>query len=199
MNKFLICISLLIALAAAAVAQPISTERGKKSDEIFLKLRKIDLLNQILPMLLTKDQINKLLPAIEQARAKMKLVLTSEDEELAKLQSRVDETYEKAIEKGEYPPKDFLTAVSNKTREMGQKRQFALIEMVEAVTKVVESTLNEGQRKAMINSFTPAFIDPSKKPDELSDSTKMRFFVERVLLDPLTRELLIEIADKKKD
>jgi hypothetical protein len=199
MKSFLLCIGLCFALVAAASAQPISTERGKRSDEIFLKLRKIDLLNQIIPLVLTKDQINKILPSIEQARAKQKLILAQEDDELAKLQSQVDEVYKKAVEDGAFPPKDFSAMISNKTKQMSMKRNIALIEMVEAIQDVVMKVLNEGQRKALVGSFDAKFIDPTKKPEEIKEGTRVRFYVERVLLDPLARELLIEIAEKKKD
>jgi hypothetical protein len=198
MKNLLLCIALLITLVSGASAQPITTERGKKSDEIFLKIRKIDLLNQILPLILTKEQINKLLPAIERSRAKQKQILSGEDDELAKLQAEVDETYKKAIEKDEYPTKEFLNKISSKTAEMSLKRDLALTEMTEDLTKALDATLHEGQKKALINSFSPKFIDPTKKPEEIPDTTKMRFFVQRVLLDPLTRELLIEIAAAKK-
>lgn len=199
MKNLLLCIALLSALACCASAQPITTANGKKSDEIYLKLRKIDLLNQILPLLLTKDQINKILPAVERARAKQKAVLTAEDDTLAKLQNEIDEVYAKAIEKQEYPTKDFLKTISTKTAEMAIRRDIARAELVEDLTKTLTATLNAGQRMAMVNSFSPKFIDPSKKPEDISEAMKTQFYIERVMLDPLTRELLIDLAANKKD
>ncbi|MEZ0324701.1 MAG: hypothetical protein ACAH95_02245 [Fimbriimonas sp.] len=199
MKSFLLCIAFCLTIVGAASAQPITTERGKKSDEIVVKLRKIDLLNQILPLLLTKEQINRILPLIEQARAKQKLILSQEDDELAKLQPQIEETYAKAVEKNEYPTKEFSSMIAAKTKAMSMKRSIALIEMVEVVQDNLLKILNEGQRKALIGSFDARFIDPTKKPEEISEGTRTRFYVERVLLDPLTRELLIEIVDKKKE
>ncbi len=199
MKSFLLSIAFCLALVGTASAQPISTERGKRSDEIFTKLRKIDLLNQILPLLLSKDQINKILPAIEQARAKQKMILGQEDDELAKLQAQVDEVYMKAVEKNEYPPKEFSAMIAAKTKSMSMKRSIALIEMVEVIQDLLVKVLNEGQKKALVGSFDARFIDPTKKPEDIAEGTRIRFYVERVLLDPLTRELLIEIAEKKKD
>jgi tRNA nucleotidyltransferase/poly(A) polymerase len=198
MKNILLCVALVLALAAGAAAQPITTLNGKRSDEIYTKLRKIDLLNQILPLLLTKDQINKILPAVERARAKQKAVLTAEDEALAKLQSEIDETYSKAIEKDTYPTKDFLKLISSKTAEMTVKREIARSEMVEDLTKALTATLNEGQKKAMVNSFSPKFIDPSKKPEDITEAAKIEFFVGRVLLDPLAREILMDLAAHKE-
>jgi hypothetical protein len=198
MKTLLLCIALIFALVAGASAQPITTDRGKTSDEVFLKIRKIDLLNHILPMLLTKDQINKLLPAIEQARGKQKQELAREDEELAKLKAQVDEAYVAAIEKGVYP-KEVSTVVAAKTRQMSIARQIVLGEMIEIVEKAVTTHLNEGQRKAMIGSFAASYIAPGRKPEDITDAIRMKFFIESVLLDPLTREILIEVAAKKKE
>jgi hypothetical protein len=148
MKSFLVSLALFVALVGTAAAQPITTDKGKQSDEVYVKIRKIDLLNQILPLLLTKEQINKILPSIESARAKWKMTLSQEDEELSKLRAQVDETYNKAVEKNEYPSKEFTTMIAAKTKSISMKRSIVLIELVEVVQDHLLKILNEGQKKA---------------------------------------------------
>jgi hypothetical protein len=198
MNKLLLSIALCFAIATGAFAQVITTEHGKQSDEIFLKLRKIDLLDQLLPLLLTKDQINhNLLPAIEQARSKMKQILNDEDTELAKFDAETTEVLDNALTKDQYPPKDFLKRVAAKTRDMSIKRSVNMSLITADLAKILDATLTDGQKKVMENSFDSSFVDPSKKPEDVKPDTKRIFFINRVFLDPLTRELLIALADRK--
>ena len=68
-------------------------------------------------------------------------------------------------------------------------------EIVDNIGKVLDETLSEGQKKAMEGSFSAGTVDPGKKPEEVTALAKRNFFIRNVLLDPLTRELLIEIAD----
>jgi hypothetical protein len=198
MNKLLLTIALCLTIACGAFGQAIITEHGKQSDEIFLKLRKIDLLDQLLPLLLTKDQINhNLLPAIEQARSKMKQILTDEDTELAKFDAETTEVLNNAMTKDVYPPKDFLKRVAAKTRDMSIKRSVNMSLITADLAKILDATLTDGQKKVMENSFDTSFVDPSKKPEDVKPDTKRLFFINRVFLDPLTRELLIALADRQ--
>lgn len=171
-----------------------TSEQAKKSDEIVMKMRQIDLLNQIIPLVLTKDQINQLLPAIERARAKAALVQKDEASALRKLDGKISEAIKKAIETGVAPPKDLLNELATATTAMTEKRLLAMDENTDAVYKVFSDTCNAGQKKAAANSFSPAFINPGVKPDQLTDVQKIRFFVDNVLLDPQAHDLLVALA-----
>ncbi len=190
-KKLLISLALVATFASAALAQDIVTEKGKNSDAIYLKIRQIDLMNQLLPLVLTKDQIGRILPTLEKVRAKQRALLISEDEEMAKVQARVEEVHANAVNKGVYPPKEFSVDIAKLTRAMSIRRSVFLGESTDEIDATLNTVLNSGQKKALANSFASSFIDPSKKPEELTDQIRTRFFIQRVLLDPLARELLI--------
>jgi hypothetical protein len=190
-------IVLAASLTGFASAQNVTTESGKTSDEVMLKIHRVDLLNQLLPLFLTKAQINdKLLPAIEKQRSKWKALLAEEDAILAKLNPQLDETISKAVEKQEYPKMDFLKDIQQKLKQMQTKRTFTQITMVDEMDVLVKEVLDPGQLKALVGSFDARIIDPTKKPDELTDGAKRAFFIRNVFLDPMCREILIDLAAK---
>jgi hypothetical protein len=200
MKKLFISVSLLAVIVAGAFAQAITTEHGSHSDAIFTKLRKIDLLNQILPLLLTKDQINSsILPAIEKARTKEKQVLTEEDTTLEKLEPQIDEVLNKAIDKLQYPSKEFSNLIARSTTQMSIARSLALTEITENLTKALDASLTSAQKKIMEGSFDSNYVAPGKKPEDVKPEVKRQFFIQRVFLDPLTREILIALAEKMSD
>lgn len=194
-----LALSLVLAVAFTSIsaAQAITTEKGQISDAVMEQIHRIDLLNQILPLILTRAQINdKLLPALEKARSKWKELLSEEDSILSKLSPQVNETVTNAIDKQVYPTRELLTDIQAKTKSMQLKRTILQIQLVGDIDVVVKETLTAGQMKALLGSFNSRFIDPSKKPEELGDDTKRQFFIRNVFMDPMARELLIELEKK---
>src|SRR5437879_4481825 len=106
MKHILFCLGLFFSLFGNGHAQ--SPDQTKRSEEIVAKMRQIDILNQVIPLALTKDQINKLLPAVERARAKV--IQTQKDEAvtLEKLDGKITAAIKKSIQDGLTPPRDLL-------------------------------------------------------------------------------------------
>jgi hypothetical protein len=201
MKNLLLSILLLFALAAAAAAQPITTDKGKRSDEIYIKIRKIDLLSQLLPLVLTKEQINNtLLPSIEKARQRIRLVLSAEDDEVGSLEDRVNEVLKNALERGVFPPPTFTDEIERRSRGMATRRSVEIANQTEEILKAVKPVMTAGQWKVMAGTFPARVADPTATdPEKVSEDLRVRVFIQRVLLDPLTRELLMDIAEKRKD
>jgi hypothetical protein len=194
MKHLLLSLALCFALLAGASAQ-ITTSKGAKSDEINLKIHEVDLLLQILPLVLTKDQLNnKILPAIEKNRETLRKELEYEDGELAKMEASLDESIEAAYSKGAYPPRKTTNDIADKTYKLGQVRSVIIGSMTDSMIDVLNATLTTGQKKDLLGSFDPKFIDPTAKPESITDERKMRFFVQRVFLDPTTYEILKKLA-----
>ncbi len=194
MKHLLLSLALCISLLAGAHAQ-ILTDKGSKSDLTNQKMHEIDILLQVLPLLLTKDQINtKILPAIEKSRQLLRTELQLEDDALAKMDPLLDESITAAYEKGAYPARKVTDEVAKTTASFNIKRKFVEIQMVAAMTDVLKETLNAGQKKVMANSFDPKFINPDVKPDTISEDMKTNFFVERIFMDPMTYDVLIKLA-----
>jgi hypothetical protein len=194
MKHLLLSFCLCLVLAGAATAQEL-TAKGAKSDEINAKIHEVDMLMQILPLLLTKDQLNdKILPAIEKNRATFRKELEYEDGELAKLEPMLDEALTGAYDKGSYPARKSTGDIADKTYKLGLQRQIIVSLMTDAMIDTVNTTLNAGQKKALLGSFDPKFIDPSAKPETITDDRKLKFFVQRIFLDPTTYEILKKMA-----
>lgn len=193
MTRILLSFALCFALVGGASAQV--TPKGDKSDQINQKMHEVDLLLQILPLLLRKDQLNdKILPAIEKTRATFRKELEYEDGELAKLEAGLDEAIDGAYSKGAYPARKMTTEVADKTYKLGLQRQIIVSSMTEDMIDMLNTTLDAGQKKVLLGSFDPKFIDPTAKPETVTDDKKMHFFVQRVFLDPTTYEILKKLA-----
>ena len=59
----------LLAAVTLVSSTPVMAQSADDATKVTVKMRQLDILNQILPVLMTPQQINKLLPAIEKSRA----------------------------------------------------------------------------------------------------------------------------------
>ena len=194
MKHLILSIAICLGILSGASAQ-VTTPNGARSDQINLKMRDVDVLLQVLPLLLTKDQINnKILPAIEKNREVLKKELQYEDDELAKLEPLLDGAISAAYEKGTYPARTMTSEVADKTYKLSLQRKVFVGIMIDSMVDVLKTNLNAGQMKALIGSFDPKFIDPAAKPESLTDDKKMRFFIDRVFLDPIAYEVLKKLG-----
>ncbi len=196
MKHLLLSLGLCCALFTGANAQ-ILTEKGSRSDQINIKIHEADLLLQLLPLLLTKEQIvNDVLPAVEVARDIQRKQLRVEDDALANMEPILDQALTDAYSKGAYPSKKIIDEVAKTTKNLGNQRIITQLKMVSVLTTMLEKTLNAGQKRALVNSFDPKFIDPSIKPESMSEEAKMNFFVKRVFMDNLAYDVLKKLAGK---
>lgn len=196
MKHLLLSIGLCLCLAASACAQ-ITTPKGSRSDTINLKIREVDLLLKLLPLILTKDQLNsKILPTIEKNRDILRKELAYEDDELAKLESDLDTALTNAYSKGAYPARTTSQEVADKTSRLGLQRQIIVGAMTDNMIDALNACLNTGQKKALLGSFDLKFMatELGVKVETLTDDTKMRFFVQNVFLDPIAYDILLKLA-----
>jgi len=191
MKHFLICVGIFLNLFTFGHAQ--SADQARKSDEVVAKMRQIDLLVQIIPLALTKDQLDKLLPAVERARAKVRQIEKEEADTLAKLDSKVTDAVNKAIETSVAPPKALLDELASATQTMADKRQTAIEDNTDLVIKVFNDVCNAGQKAAAANSLAPQMFDPNLKPDKMTQAEKIRFFIQQILLDPQAYDVMLRL------
>jgi hypothetical protein len=196
------CLSLFSAPSAAhgstASIQDAET-RGAKSNEILTQMRQLDLLNQILPLLMNKDQIGKLLTAIEKARANVRNIEQLEDQDLAKQAQKVSEATKAGFDQQKLPERELLVELNKLVRAFSIRRQVAIGENVTTVKEAFDAVLNPGQRKAAANSLNPGLFDPSLKVEQMSEEQKIRFFIQEILLDPLAYDVLKRLQKSAPD
>jgi len=183
---------LLLTLCLAAPAYSAEPPEQDVASRILVKLRQLDLWNQILPVLMTKEQLSKLLPVIEKAREASKATEKIELDELKKLEAKLDGDLKDAKEKGLVTAKEKTTEYQRVLLALSKVREIMVKEQIETVLKSVEETLDEGQIKAATNSIQVA----GDKESKLTDRDKLRRWVGAVLLDPLAYDLLLDLKKK---
>ena len=184
---------LCLALALPALAQ-VDEARAKQSDAIMLKIKQLDLMNHVLPLLMTKEQVKKLLPVVEKARQNVKKAQLKEADALKTFDAKLSAAHKNAVEKGQVPGRTLLNEVATLFQALTIARGIVADENTDDVIKAMREVLNPGQIKAAINDLNPKLFDPRLKPEEMSDNDKLRFFVKEIFLDPALYDVLVLLA-----
>jgi hypothetical protein len=191
-------ILLIAGLAISAVAPAGQSGSGvsKEAEEIMHTVHKLDLLNQLLPLVMDKEQIGKLLPAIEQARQMVKNTQKSELAEMQRMKAKLDAALKEALDKRQVPGRELMGEVANMYKVFEIKREAIARENTAKVLEAMKKVLNEGQIKAAAGALEPKLLDPSLDPKTMTQDDKLRVFVRAILLDPDAYELLIELRKR---
>lgn len=188
---FLVLVSVM-AMLSIGMSQT-AEERAKKSDEILEKVKRVDLLNQILPLLLTKDQIKKILPALEKARQAVVDTNAKEFAELKKLEPKLDLALKDAKE-GKTPTREVLIEIASVFKGLEMYRKLVSENNTRDVLAAFTAATNEGQRKAAANSLRLELIDPSLDPKKMTEEEKLKTFVKIILLEPSAYNVLRDLS-----
>ena len=143
---------------------------------------------------MTKEQIRKLLPAIEKARQKVRDTQKAEFEDLTKFDGRADAALSAAINKGSVPTQAQLDEFSALFGALRMRRTQVAEENAENVCTVLMGILNAGQTKAASNQLNPKRFNPDIKVEELKTEDKVRIYCREVLLHPLAYDLLVKMS-----
>ncbi len=189
----------LLALALVAAAPAQTTPGGPRSDAVMLNIKKLDALIQIVPLALTKEQLPPILAAIEKVRQKEKELRLEEDKILATLDAKVSKVVEEGVGKDVYPPREVQMEVAKKMLLMGGARQQFVEDMTDLVYAACKTTLNEGQLKTMEKSLKPELLGSAVKGAEMDETAKIKFFIRKVILDPIAYDILVEMSRKKRE
>lgn len=187
-------LAVLAAMSVTVAFSQLSPEKAKKSDDILKKARQLDLLNHLLPLVLTKDQINKLLVVVEKSRARVDQIRQMEATDLLKYETKVDDAVSKGVNKDMVPAKALLVELNKLFTAFGIRRSIAAGENADEVLAVFKKELNEGQRKAAMNSHDIKAFDPKIDVSKLTDDDKLKFYIKDVILDPYAYDLLIRMS-----
>lgn len=156
-------------------------------------LGEIDSANQILPLILTKVQIKKLLPKIEQCRMNIRNQEKKEAESIKELKPEADKIYAEALE-GKLPPQSFLDKVNALYKKLDNQRAGVAIANALILRDILQETLNEGQRKAAIGVVDKIFDAQSKKWTDGTPEQKLQYFALSVLLGDHSYNLLVKLS-----
>jgi hypothetical protein len=188
---------LLVAALSGAQSSSVADAMAKKADEIYLAMYKVQIMNQILPLVMEKEQIRKLLPPIEKVRQRVTEYRKAEYQQLLNLEKPTNMALSEALASGKMPAKETIDKIGQHFVNSGLIRTQIAQENVDSVLTVFKATLNKGQLKAAANSLTLQFYEPDVKPEQATEEFRLRVFVREVLLDPITYDLLITMMNKK--
>lgn len=196
-KSLMVCgLALSSALVFAETAPAQATGGNEKATAILKNIHKLDVLNQILPVLMTKEQLNKILLEVEKVRAASKEVEAAELKELEAVQAKVDKAVDDCFKSGDIPPEELMDELAKLNREFVARRRDRMTLNSVQVYQAMKASLNEGQIKAAANSLNPKIFNPDAKVDEMSDEQKLTLWIRYVLLDPVAYEVLVELAKK---
>ncbi|MFN3684292.1 MAG: hypothetical protein ACK41F_10230 [Fimbriimonadaceae bacterium] len=184
--------SLALAAAAQQATQPAPQPDPKQ--DINYQIAKLDALNHVLPLLLTKDQANKILTALEKAREKERQVRKMEDDQLKPFRERIAKAVEDGEKKKLVPDRQLLADLAKLLGAFDRVRAATAEDNVSMIEETLKSTLNSGQLKTLAKSLDPRFFAPDLKIEEVTDSERIRIFVRAILLQPATYDLLVELV-----
>ena len=198
MMKTLLTLACLAALPWAASAQT-SGNDAARSEAVMLRVQQLDVLIQVVPLSLTKEQFPPILTAIEKVRQKQKELYAQETKDLADLDPKLTKMVDDGINKGAYPPREGQKDIAARIHIMGLRREMFYNEAVQTVFQACKTTLNEGQLAVMQKSLKPELLDPSVKVADMDADAKVRFFVRKVILDPAAYDVLVQMSKRKDD
>lgn len=189
----------VLALAAVCMtslvhASVIPQQENKDATRIGRKIRQLDLLNQILPVLMTREQLRKLLPIIEEIRQKQQDIEKRELEVMKGVEADVDKAVAGGLEKGKVPPEELFGKLQKITEAFTITRQIHSGQSVAKILEFMKKELNEGQRKAAANALDPRIFDPKVDVATMSDDEKLKYWIRAVILDYEAYDLLVKLA-----
>ena len=187
-------IAAFIALIAfsGAIAQ-VSTNDPHKMGPTLEKMAELDLANRILPLLLTKDQIKKLLPEIEKARKNVRDQEKKEADRLKALQPEIDK-YHAEIFEGKTPPQAFLDKMTALFKKFDNERIGVKIANALILSEAMNKNLNEGQIKAAVGVVDKIYDEQNKKWEGGTAAQKLQYYAISIFMGDRAYDLLVRLG-----
>ncbi len=192
-------VALSLCLATPTLARADEKTDVGTADRVLRKVRELDLLNQILPVLMTKKQLSAVLTEVEKARANVKKTEAAERDALKELEKKLDPAIESAYKEGKVPEVSVLSEYLVAFAKMNRARGIIIEMNTTNVLEVLKKTLNTGQLAAARNALNPKAFDPSADVTKMTDDEKLRYWVKMVLLDVAAYEVLVRLSKSSKN
>ncbi len=187
----------VVALLGALGFSQEPTAQQKAADLVLTKVKKLEVYNQILPVLMTPDQIKALLPIIEKHRAEAAKLEAEEYKWLSSIDKELSDILKSAEEKGKIPDEKVMETIVLYFNAFVIKRRALVNETVAELTKVMKEKLNEGQVRAAANALDVRFYNLTKPKEELTEAEKLDTWVRVVLLENHAYYIMLELSKKK--
>jgi hypothetical protein len=187
-------LSLVLMTSSFAGMTQSDEQRAKYSDLVVAKIHELEVLDQLLPILMTKEQIRKLLPVVEKARRSVKDTEEAEYKKIKEIEPKVDALLKKAYDTGGVPSREDVVDFRKQFGKMSVIRMSIAGMNAENLMEVVKKTLNKGQLAAARNALKPEIYDSKLDASKMDDDAKLAFFVKMVMLDRVSYDVMVKLA-----
>ncbi|MBS1720603.1 MAG: hypothetical protein JST35_09175 [Armatimonadetes bacterium] len=184
-SRLLCLLAVMVALCAPAMAQKVTKEQAEHADHIEFKMRQVNVLIRLTPILMTKAQINKLMGALEKARTNLEKIQTAEYNAMKAIEAEIDEAIKAGLNNNEAPGTTLINKIGNMVNRISIIREAVTGENVDLVREEMKKIFTPTQIKVIAGTFTAGEIGPGRKPEEIKEDTKLNYFIRRVLFDPV--------------
>lgn len=188
---FLVAMVFGTTVALAPVQQPRKT--NPDADRINYKIQRLLIMDQLLPVLLTKEQVKALLPVIEKARQDEIDVEKKELEQLKAIEPELDKELDAAIKERKTPTDEFTIKFNKMVGEFTVKRRLLVDLSSFAVLKKMKEVCNDGQLKAAEKALDPKAMG-EKDPESFTSDQKIILWIRNVLLDRASYDVLVDMS-----
>lgn len=195
MKTFLTLIVVSIGCFALTTQDAITKGDPYKTGPTYDKLATIDVANKLLPVLLTKEQISKLLFKIEDCRKNVRNQEKKEADALLKFKDEIDKV-EADAKTGAVPSPEFLARVNamfqtNMKLRTGVNGANGLI-----LKDWLKTNLNNGQIKAITEVINKVYDEETKSWAPGDSERRLMFYSLQILMSDNGYQFLIERARK---
>lgn len=190
LSLFVVAACLLVGPQVVAA----QTETSRRSEELFTKMRQVDMLSQILPAVLTTDQLKKILPVLEKCRKVVRDTEAKEVTVMTALEAMLDRSIKAGVDKKQMPKGDVKAKITTTVRLLASIRESVTADNVSKLYEVLKVELNAGQLRSVANAFPAKSIDPKLDSKNWTQEKKVKFWIRVVLLDPASYPLLVKLS-----
>ncbi len=196
-SRLPLILAIVAGLACTGLAQKITPDEQKESDRILAKIRKVEIYNQVLPVLLTADQAKLFLPILEKHRADADKIEVDEHRLLMGLEKGLDAAIKEAQEKGSLPADNVMKSAFVHFQAFIMKRKALVDDTVMKLMALMREKLNSGQVRAAANAFNPEVFGINVDKNTITEDKRLDYWVRVVLMDNAAYPVIVELSKKK--
>lgn len=196
-SRISIVLALIVGLASLGLGQKLTSDQREQSDRVLAKIRKLEIMNQVLPLLLTPDQAKLFLPVLEKHRGDADKLEVDEFKMLLQLEKDVDAQLKVASDKGSMPDENVMKNLLVHFRAFAMRRKALVDDTVLSLKTLMKEKLNEGQVRSAANSFSPAVFGMEIDKETITEDKRLDYWVRLVLMDNDAYPVLVELSKKK--
>lgn len=193
-NNVVMTLLLTACLMLTAWAQtPKIPESVQKANEVLTALADIDLLLVLTPLKLSKEQIGKIKPLLEQAQADLMRMEERNAQALLQMREEIMAARNEAL-KGKTPSDDLRKKLREADSAAMQLRIKTVDQVVRSLWAKLDGILSDTQKQT-IHNWSREQMRAARRPDvdKVSKQELGQFFTQEVLLAPRTLPLLEEL------